>query len=102
MKKVVRDGKVAVLVSRGYGAGWYSWHNIEELLYSPEVVDMVERGVLYQEIESYVELQYPDIYAGGASGLYIVWVPVGSKFRIKEYDGAESLVLLSEEKYLEA
>ena len=26
MNKVIRDGKVAVLYSPGYGAGWYSWN----------------------------------------------------------------------------
>jgi hypothetical protein len=26
MEKVIRDGKVAVLYSPGYGAGWYSWN----------------------------------------------------------------------------
>jgi hypothetical protein len=26
IKKVIRDGKVAVLISDGYGAGWYSWN----------------------------------------------------------------------------
>ena len=25
MQKVIRDGKVAVLYSPGYGAGWYTW-----------------------------------------------------------------------------
>ena len=44
MEKVIRDGKVAVLYSPGYGAGWYSWHDIEDLLYDPAVVEMVEKG----------------------------------------------------------
>ena len=26
IEKVVRDGKVAVLVSPGYGAGWSTWN----------------------------------------------------------------------------
>ena len=41
MEKVIRDGKVAVLYSPGYGAGWFSWHGIEELLYDPVVVGMI-------------------------------------------------------------
>ena len=32
MKKLTKDGKVAVLYSPDFGAGWYSWHAIEELL----------------------------------------------------------------------
>jgi len=43
MNKVIVDGKVAVLYSPGYGAGWFSWHNVEELIYDPEVVKLVEK-----------------------------------------------------------
>jgi hypothetical protein len=34
-------------------------------------------------------LKYPDAYVGGIGNLTIGWVPVGTKFRIAEYDGAE-------------
>jgi hypothetical protein len=44
MKKVIKDGKVAVLYSPGFGAGWYSWHKTEELLYHPKLVEMVENN----------------------------------------------------------
>ena len=43
MEKVIRDGLVAVLYAPGFGAGWFSWHDIEDLVYDPVVVDMVER-----------------------------------------------------------
>ena len=92
MEKVIRDGKVAVLYSPGFGAGWYSWHNIEELIYDPRVVHYVETGEL-ELIESYVESVYPDVYCGGASDLQIEWLKVGTLFRITEYDGSESIEL---------
>jgi len=42
MEKVIRDGKVAVLISQGWGAGWYSWHrDNQELLFHPKLVEMV-------------------------------------------------------------
>ena len=44
MEKVIRDGQVAVLYSPGYGAGWFTWHGVEELLFDPKVVDMLESG----------------------------------------------------------
>lgn len=45
MKKVIRNGKVAVLVSEGFGAGWYSWNReYKELLFHPKLVEMVEQG----------------------------------------------------------
>jgi hypothetical protein len=37
MQKLIRDDKVAVLVSPGFGAGWYTWHWVEELIYDPSL-----------------------------------------------------------------
>jgi hypothetical protein len=34
---------------------------------------------------------YPDVYCGGADDLSIQWLPVGTAFRIHEYDGSESV-----------
>lgn len=103
MEKTVRDGKVAVLVSHGFGAGWYSWHHIEALVFDPIVVDMVETG-RQDEIEGYVENKYPeeDPYCGGVDRLTVHWVPLGDRFRIDEYDGSETLVLESEEQWMTA
>jgi len=45
MKKVIRDGKVAVLISHGFGAGWYSWNTeYQQLLFHPKLVEMVEQN----------------------------------------------------------
>jgi hypothetical protein len=101
MNKLIKDQKVAVLVSPGYGAGWYSWHSIEELIYDPSVVEWVEKQEL-DKIRAYMELKYPDIYCGGLEDLEVCWVPVGERFRIEEYDGAESLVLESEQRWITA
>ena len=99
--KLIRDNKVAVLVSPGYGAGWYSWHHIEELIYDPSVVEWLEKGEL-DKISTFVELKYPDKYFGGLEDLEVKWVPVGTRFRIHEYDGSESLVLESEDNWMTA
>jgi len=97
MNKVIRDGKVAVLVSPGFGAGWSTWaYNGEEdnrdfMLFDPTLVTMVERGDSVEAIESYVTAIHPDTYCGGAGDLKVQWLPVGTAFRIHEYDGAESV-----------
>ena len=101
MKKLIRDSKVAVLVSPGFGAGWYSWHHLEELVYDPSIVEWVEQEQL-DKILTYMELKYPEVYRGGLEDLVVEWVPVGARFRIDEYDGAESLVLESKERWLTA
>ena len=92
MEKVVREGLVAVLVSPGFGAGWSSWnHNIPELLFDPVVVGMVEDGTDGDTIAAYCEAKYSGGYYGGADDLVIEWVPVGTQFRVHEYDGSETL-----------
>ena len=102
--RMVRNGLVAVLYSPGYGAGWYSWHRKEELLYDPTIVQMVLEN-RHDDIEDYVMGLYPnedDPYMGGADDLTVEWVPMGEQFRIDEYDGAESVVLASRENWLTA
>ena len=97
MDKVIRDGKVAVLVSPGFGAGWSTWaysgeeDNRDFMLYDPTLVAMVEREDSVEAIESYVTSKHPDTYCGGADDLTIQWLPVGTAFRIHEYDGSESV-----------
>ncbi len=101
MKKVIRNGKVGVLISKGYGAGWYTWEHIDEMLFSPEIIELVEQGVSTEIIEKEAEKLWGDKhYYGGADGLCVEWVKKGKKFRINEYDGAETLVLEDEENYI--
>ena len=95
MKKVIRDGKVAVLYSPGFGAGWYSWHSQEELLYDPNIVHWLESNNR-EKITAYLELKYPDVYLGGLDDLEIRWIPKGTAFRIHEYDGNESIEVKEE------
>ena len=103
MERCVRDGYVAVLVSPGFGAGWYSWHGIEALLFDPAVVELVESGAESSVIQQYCEELYGDEpYFGGAGDLIVEWVPVGARFRVHEYDGSESLVFESEERWVVA
>ena len=98
MDKVIRDGKVAVLVSSGYGAGWSTWVSDEyreTYLFHPKFVGMVEEGreleITSEWIEKELGIETTYTYTGGSDGLHIVWVPVGTQFRIEEYYGAESL-----------
>ena len=40
--KIFRDGKVAVLISDGSGAGWYSWNtDFKDCLFCPEIVNYI-------------------------------------------------------------
>lgn len=96
MKKVIRNGKVAVLVSEGWAAGWYSWNReYKELLFHPKLIEMVEQGRNKEITREWVKENLGiDIYTGGAKGLRIHWLPVGTKFYISEEDGEETLVII--------
>ena len=107
MEKVIRDGMVAVLYSPGHGAGWYSWQHtdeegIEAVLFDPDVVAWVEGGKVGPVPDMQAKHDFGYFYDGGADDLMIEWVPVGAKFRIREYDGYESLILESEEVWITA
>jgi hypothetical protein len=91
MKKDIRNGLVAVLYSPGFGAGWSTWNSDSELLFDPTIVEMIEDGTNSETITQYCEAKYPDTYCGGAGDLKVQWLPVGTAFRIHEYDGAESV-----------
>jgi hypothetical protein len=92
--KVVRDGRVAVLYSPGFGAGWYSWglgsDYGEAVLFDPMLVKYVEEGNR-DAMYTYAAMRYPDAYHGGLDDLTIAWLPEGTLFQIDEYDGNESI-----------
>ena len=92
MDKVIEEGNVAVLVSPGFGAGWYSWEHDESMLFDPGLVQLILNGAEFGKKINYVENKWPDAYTGGIEDLEVQWVPEGTEFLIDEYDGAESIV----------
>lgn len=93
VEKVERDGKVAVLVSPGFGAGWSTWADHgEAALFAPDVVAWVEAGKPPDQDVEQLFAKYG--YLGGLRDVEIEWVPKGSRFRIDEYDGSETLIVI--------
>ena len=91
--RVIRDGCVAVLYSPGFGAGWSTWDHGDygsALIFDPMLVDCVEKQD-WDKMATYVAMKYPNLYTGGMHDLTIAWVPVGTLFKITEYDGSESI-----------
>ena len=102
MNKLIDNGKVAVLYSPGFGAGWSTWNQeLPELVFEPAIVQFVETDQ-WAEMETYVSLKYPGIYKGGMKDLAVAWLPVGTEFQINEYDGAESIEIKGEVKWMTA
>lgn len=99
MQKVIRDGKVAVLISSDFGAGWYSWNSQHEgLLFHPKIVAMVEANRQSEINPDFIlkELGISNIYCGGANDLEIMWLPEGTAFKVYEYDGSEDLITMDD------
>ena len=100
MLKVIRDGKVAVLFSPGYGVGWYTWGVPLDGVFHPELVGAVERGAKAMEIINIATRLFgnsKDHHYAGARQLVLIWINEGIEFRIEEYDGGESIIV--KEKY---
>lgn len=108
MEKYIKDNKVAVLYSPGYGAGWYTWSHKIECVFHPEIAKLVEIkiemeegdiDVPQKEIDTIIkqiedkaqELFGENFYTGGARDLTIEWLDPGRVFIIHEYDGSESI-----------
>ena len=97
--KLIRDGKVAVLISSGFGAGWYTWNSDrdevgESCLFDPDIAALVESGASSEKIEELAKQKWGKFfYTGGVDGLEIKWLPVGTQFIVEEHDGFESLRL---------
>lgn len=102
MKKQLRNGRICVVYSSEYGAGWYSWHNQLELVFDPTIVEMVERNADPSEIEEYCLTAYSYDVSGLADGLDVAYVDPGDRFYIDEYDGLERIVLESTFKWIPA
>jgi len=105
VEKFIRDGKVAVIYSPGYGAGWSTWNKreAEKLMFDKKIVIAVLEGN-HKEIKKIAKEFFPDDYISEREieCLKIAWLEPGEKFFIKEYDGAESIVLMKDFKTFEA
>lgn len=98
-EKYIINGKVAVAYSPGFGAGWSTWNDdelAETLLFHPDIINMVlsnrQSEINTDWLVEHFGEEFKDVYRGGASNLSIKWVPVGTQFRIDEYDGSESVI----------
>lgn len=103
MDKFKLNGRVAVLISTGFGAGWSTWNREwPAMLFDPVIVEMIVAGKDSYEIEAVAERRWPDAYLGGLDGLTVEWIREGVKFRVMEYDGAESILTVEDEGWIVA
>ena len=102
MEKVIRDGRVAVIISPGFGAGWSTWNNdsiAEVLLFHPKIVEMVEQNRISEITDNWLRINCDisiDYICTLADSLQIEWMPIGTPFIVEEYDGSESIRTLDD------
>ena len=104
MEKIERDGKVAVLYSPGFGAGWSTWAEDEQketLCMDARIVSPVLEGDIDKAIKAAVEL-CPGLYTSGVAQLEVRWLDKGDNFEIHEYDGSESINVIGNHSYMTA
>ena len=93
-KKLVRDGKVAVVHSYDFGAGWSTWCYDREqaagLVFDADIAEKVLAGD-EDGAKDVARLKYPAAFVSGQT-LRVAWVPEGEVFDVTEYDGAESVL----------
>jgi hypothetical protein len=109
MNRLIRDGQVAVLYSPGYGAGWSTWCQEDDrmrlnMLFDPQIADLVDQNApdWLEQAKAITQIKYPEAYTGGLADLEIRWLPVGTQFRVLEYDGFEQVEIESEIAWITA
>lgn len=107
MSKFIKDGKVAVLISPGFGAGFSTWDyggDYPEIIFDPLIVEILlgNKKNKTESICDYIEKNYPGFCTLGVEDLVVEWIDVGAKFRIDEYDGCESLIIENENSWIVA
>lgn len=103
-KYYTKKGRVGVLVSYGYGAGWSTWRckedSIEFFCMDKTLVEMKLNDVPHYEVEEYIQSLNYDYYMGGWDDTVVVFLEPNTKFVITEYDGYESLKTYDDFKWL--
>ena len=72
MKKVVQNGRVAVIYSPGFGAGWSTWTGDKNVCFDPILVEWIENGKNGEPPLDHYGDDAP--YAGGLSDAEIAWI----------------------------
>lgn len=98
MNYYTKDGRIAIILSKEYGTGWWTWHGVLEWLVHPELAQAIDDGYL-EEAQDIIDKSEGPYYT--AEDLRVEWVDRHRKFHIEEYDGYETLVYKDEIKWLQ-
>lgn len=106
LKKYIKDGKVAVIYSTKYGAGWYTCIGKPQVLFHPLLVELVlneqQQKITQDLLKDLIGDDYYYCGAAESGDLGVCWIPIGTAFYIDEYDGKESVVKSEDISYFVA
>lgn len=93
------DGKIGVLVSGDYGAGFSTWNSeyYEFLCTDKTLVEMCINDKKEDDVGAYLESKGIDCFLDGWSDCRVEFVSKKTSFRIEEHDGYESIYIISED-----
>ena len=97
MKKYIRDGRIGVLISPGYGIGFSTLNNNREICMD---ADLIEAHLEGDDVEFRHILisKYNNPYVD--ENVILEWVPEGSRFIITEDMGRETIIIIDENNSL--
>lgn len=74
------------------------------MTFDPQIADIVDQGRAdWQErAEAIALIKYSDAFLGGLKDLRVRWLPVGTQFRVTEYDGNEDIEINTEIDWITA
>lgn len=82
--------QIGIIYSPHYGAGWSTW-GCHEMALDQELAIAIHEGKSLAEIHAIAIKNWPNEYLGGLDDCVVEWVDKGTKFKIEEYDGFESI-----------
>ena len=101
IEKHIEDGKVAVLYSPGWGAGWSTWNEHAFAIDKRIVEKFINEHPSENEMEKFIKsLGYKNPCMLGYEDLKVEWVPEGEYYFISEYDGYEEIKVGVADVYL--
>ena len=100
MKKYIRDGRIGVLISPGYGSSFSTWTGDMEMAIDKDLIEaFLDDDTV--EMKHILSTKYDNPYIS-VENLVLEWVTVGERFMIAEYDGHEEIVIVDENNSLVA
>jgi len=104
MKKIVKDGKVAVITAFGYNCHWYTKHKNPALVFDPNIVKMINASVVplsddaeaLLQLEEYCEREYGSGFYGDYADLTVNWIPKDATFKVIMVEGYETIFVNDE------